>query len=105
MSKKNDRKETSGIGSSNGFDGWIDVKKQLPTEDGAYLIFAPSEDPEKPFVGVAWYDPSGFGWSSGGVPKVWIDAITHWQPIPPAPAPRYHKFDDSPIPSNNQADT
>lgn len=100
MNEKNERKETSGIGSSNGFDGWIDVKKQLPADTGLYLVSAPDGDKPEPFVTVAWYKQVGLGWSVDGYPKAWTHTITHWRPLPPAPAQRFRKFDDTPIPSN-----
>lgn len=61
---------------------WVPVTDRLPTEDGKYLIYAPSADPDKPFIHVAWYDP-GFGWSL--LPQVWVDAITHWMEFPGPP--------------------
>jgi len=57
---------------------WIPVNEKLPEDDYKYLIFAPSADPDKPFAGIAWYNPKK-GWSL--LPEAWIEAITHWKPI------------------------
>lgn len=64
---------------------WIPVTERLPDSDGLVLIFAPSADPGKPLMQSAWYDPhpDGIGWSF--LPKNWINAITHWMPMPPPP--------------------
>lgn len=62
---------------------WISVEERLPEEDGLVLIHTPSGDPDKPLVVTAWYDPSGRGWTQ--LPGQWIDAITHWQPLPEPP--------------------
>ena len=61
---------------------WISIEDKLPDKDAVYLIHAPSADPDKPFIHIAWYDPD-FGWSL--LPKVWIPAITHWMPLPEPP--------------------
>ena len=63
---------------------WRSVKEELPTVDGLVLVFAPSADDRKPLIGTAWYDPSGRGWSL--MSRVWIDAITHWMPMPEGPS-------------------
>ena len=64
------------------FGGWVDAKKTLPKEDGHYIIHAPSADPKKPFVTMAWYNPAS-GWSL--LPECWCKAITHWMPKPKPP--------------------
>jgi len=61
---------------------WIKFSDKEPPESGLYLIFAPSSDPSSPFIYVAWFEP-GFGWSL--LPQMWIDAITHWMPLPDPP--------------------
>jgi len=65
---------------------WIPVTDRLPTEDAAYLVYAPSADSEKPFRSIAWYDPKrpNFGWQ--GLPVVWSSVITNWQPLPKDPS-------------------
>ena len=58
---------------------WIKASERLPEKGGWYLIYAPSEG--KPMINMAF-------WSSGrfsGLVKVWIDAITHWMPLPEGP--------------------
>jgi hypothetical protein len=61
---------------------WYDINKDTPFRDGKYIVHCKSADPEKPFVHMAWYDPC-FGWSL--LPATWIDAITHWMPLPNPP--------------------
>jgi hypothetical protein len=58
---------------------WIDIRKELPKEDGNYLVCASSLSKDKPFIQMAWYDPNGFGWST--IPTMWIPSITHWMPV------------------------
>ena len=62
---------------------WISTKERLPTKDAAYLIHAESADPDKPFIHIGWYNPNGDGWSL--VLKPFIEAITHWMPLPNPP--------------------
>ncbi len=62
--------------------GWRDVQGELPKRDGIVLVYCPSQDPEKGLTALAWYNPEK-GWSQ--MPNVWLDAITHWQPIPAPP--------------------
>lgn len=66
---------------------WISVEKRLPTNPGMKLIHAPSADTKLPFITVAWFEPKGtknmYGWQL--LPKVWCDAITHWQELPGPP--------------------
>ncbi len=59
---------------------WPDEK---PPEDDLYIIYAPSMDPEKPLITVAWYDPRIDEWSL--LPEVWIDAIHSWMFLPDPP--------------------
>jgi len=59
---------------------WPDEK---PPEDGAYLIYAPSADPEKPLIATAWYNSACDGWSL--LPIVWINAIRAWMFLPDPP--------------------
>jgi hypothetical protein len=62
---------------------WIPVEERLPDRDGPVLIYAPSADADCPLIYVAWHDPSGPEWS--GLPRPWLDAITHWLPLPKHP--------------------
>jgi len=55
----------------------------LPTKDALYLIHAPSLDEGSPLITTAWFDPNGIGWS--GLAPCWINAITHWMPLPEPP--------------------
>lgn len=61
---------------------WISVKDILPDKDGPVLIYAPSADKDKPFIMMAWYDPSGFGWTA---PKFLLKHITYWMYLPEPP--------------------
>lgn len=65
-----------------GFGGWVDAKKSLPKEDGHYIVHAPSADPDKPLVAMAWYNPE-LGWSL--LQECWCKAITHWMQKPKPP--------------------
>ena len=65
---------------------WIAIKDRLPKKDAPYLVFAESADPKKPFIQIAWYNPLGMSWSL--IPTVWINAITHWMPLPRRPKAR-----------------
>ena len=63
--------------------GWISVKERLPVTSGVYIVYAPSCDPEMPFIYVAWYDSDFAEW--GLIPIHWANAITHWFPLPKPP--------------------
>ena len=62
---------------------WVAVSDHLPSEDAAYIVHAPSADPESPFTTTAWFDLDGIGWCM--LPECWCRAITHWMPLPEAP--------------------
>ena len=62
---------------------WISVKEKLPEKDGLVLVFAKSEDPRKPLICQAWFNPSNSNWSL--LPEIWVDAITHWMYLPEPP--------------------
>jgi len=59
-------------------ENWISVDDKLPLKEGTYLVHAPSQDPDRPLIGVDWWDGK---WSL--LPDVWLEAITHWQPLEP----------------------
>ena len=60
---------------------WHAVADGLPAEDTAVIIYAPSMDPDKPLIVIAWYDPaSGFS-----LIPVWAEAVTHWMYLPEPP--------------------
>jgi len=61
---------------------WTSVKDRLPEKDGKYVVHVPTADESMPFIGIAWYDPN-FGWSL--LLKPFIEAITHWMPLPDLP--------------------
>lgn len=61
---------------------WVPRSDREPDRDALYLVFAPSLDAESPLLVNAWYDKT-FGWSM--LPQVWLDAITHWAPLPKWP--------------------
>jgi len=65
---------------------WIDIKNELPSKTGTYLIHAPTADEKKPLILIAWYEVGGGkyeqGWSL--IPGPFCDKITHWlKLIPP----------------------
>lgn len=57
---------------------WIAVKERLPEQDGLYIIYAPSGNPDSPLV-IAIRYIVGEGWY--GLVDCWLDAITHWMEI------------------------
>ena len=61
---------------------WIFIKDRLPDKDSMVLVYASCVD-ESAFIGVAHYNPNGFGWSL--IPKVWIVGIEAWMPLPKPP--------------------
>jgi|GEM_PF-4010023 len=61
---------------------WVECSKAMPPDNALYLVYAPSCDPEKPMISLAWYEPNGFGWS---LTHVWCEAITHWARLPKRP--------------------
>lgn len=82
---------------------WIKVTESSPSEDNKYLVFAPSAYKDKPFIHVARFDPTGFGWSL--LPKVWIDAITHWMPLPEPPKSDNLEAVEQPLTGDNTPET
>ena len=63
---------------------WINIKDKLPEEDNQYLVFVPTLDENSPFIGIGWYEPSGYGWSL--LPRAFIEGITHSMPLPKPPS-------------------
>ena len=63
-------------------DPWRDFRTDPPTVDGPLIVHAPSLDTTKPLITIAWFTP-GSGLSL--MPTVWINAVTHWMPIPDPP--------------------
>ena len=61
---------------------WTSCSDKMPPKEGQYIIYAPSADPKRPLMAMAWYDEN-FGWSL--VPNVWRRAITHWMKLPSEP--------------------
>jgi len=59
---------------------WVKVSERLPDSPGMKLVFVPTMDKEKPFIGMAWFEPEGTGHMSGWqlLPEVFCKAITHW---------------------------
>ena len=66
---------------------WISVTDRLPEEEGLYLIYAPSADPEKPLIFSAWWHLSDNPewYKRWGLVKMWSDAVTYWMPLPDPP--------------------
>jgi hypothetical protein len=62
-------------------DNWISIKDELPDKTGWYLIFAESEQPGKPFINMAFFNGKKFI----GLVDVWLNAISHWMPLPGPP--------------------
>lgn len=62
---------------------WIAVEDRLPEKEGVYLIHAPSADPDKPFIHVAWWSNSNQRWELIAIS--WANAVTHWMPLPKPP--------------------
>ena len=62
---------------------WISVNDKMPENDAPYLVFAESADPDKPFIQIAWYNPSRRLWEL--IPTAWSNFISHWMPLPSAP--------------------
>lgn len=65
---------------------WVEFKTTPPERAGHYIIHAPSADPAKPLIAMAWFDPEQKdfnGWTH--LPPEWCQAITHWmhKPNPP----------------------
>ena len=67
-------------------DGWISVEEAMPREDALYLVYSPSANIEKPFIGKARFNPDNdLGWSFDII-KTWLaSAITYWMPLPEPP--------------------
>jgi len=61
---------------------WINVKDFLPDKDGQYIVYCLFAVPDEPLVTIARYN-HGFGFSA--LPLVWLEAITHWIPLPEPP--------------------
>ena len=66
--------------------GWISVKDRLPDKDGVVLIYA-----KRVITGVlaecvdtVFYDAVTKGFPVGRC-REWLDAITHWMPLPAPP--------------------
>lgn len=70
---------------------WIETKDFLPDEPGMRIVFVPTLDKDKPFIGVAWFEPEGtgnlYGWQL--LPAVFCQNVTHWMPMPENPKNDY----------------
>ena len=62
---------------------WVDILRRKPTDDGLYIVFAPSDDPEAPLYAMAWFHTDRQEWSL--LVRYWANAITHWMPLPNPP--------------------
>ena len=60
---------------------WIDIKDEKPTKDGLAIMLAPSADPDKPLIMLAWYDPKKDFWTGHPIGF----KVTHWMALPEAP--------------------
>jgi hypothetical protein len=63
---------------------WVPLAERMPAKDGRYLIYAPSADPGKPLIAVAWYHPAEREWTL--IPYPWANVVTHWMEVPTPPA-------------------
>jgi hypothetical protein len=61
---------------------WIARTSREPDEAGKYIVTAPGPDAKNPLVHFAFWGPVS-GWH--GLARTWIDAITHWMPLPRPP--------------------
>ena len=62
---------------------WIACADAVPQENGLYIIYAPSLDEDCPLIVViSWHKGE---WS--GLVPMWLEAITHWMPLPEPPYP------------------
>ncbi len=62
---------------------WIPLSERLPPRDDRYLVYAPSADPDKPMILIAWFHPDSKKWSL--ILEIWSSAITHWMEVPGPP--------------------
>ena len=62
---------------------WIECAKEMPKQCDKYLVYAPSADPTSPLIATVWYFTDDKGWY--GLIDYWLQAITHWMPLPPPP--------------------
>jgi hypothetical protein len=63
---------------------WIQFNTQKPSDDGMHLIYAPSADPQRPFIATAWWSEPNQQWEM--LIDYWANAVTHWMPLPTPPA-------------------
>ena len=64
---------------------WIASKYRLPEQEGIYLVYAASADPDRPLIVTAfWSNDNPRGWL--GLVEIWAKAISHWQPLPSPPS-------------------
>lgn len=66
---------------------WRSVEDELPDKPGMYIIYVPTMDKEKPYKGMAWYEPKNTGNMEGWqlLPESFCNNITHWMPLPSKP--------------------
>ncbi len=64
------------------FVRWVRTDEVQPTDEGEYLIFAPSADPTCPLMVTGWWDPETKGFR---INPHWASAITHWALLPAPP--------------------
>lgn len=64
------------------------MKDAKPDTEGAYLVFAESASPDKPFIKTAWWNSEAQQWEN--IPKVWAEGVSHWQTLPKRPRATRH---------------
>ncbi len=79
---------------------WVRCSDRLPEGEGLFLVYAPSADPESPFVSIAWYVDGG--WCL--IAEVWSQAITHWMELPEGPEEPEGFFSESGVVSQDSWD-
>lgn len=60
---------------------WIDFKKNPPTEEGSYLVSAPSGDPNVPWSFTAWWSDQDKRWTI--LHADFVDRVSHYVKITP----------------------
>lgn len=62
---------------------WISVEERLPDDDENVFAYSTHPSEENNRVEVVFYNTSSEEWD--GVNSMFLNKITHWQPLPPKP--------------------
>lgn len=60
---------------------WVSVADAMPKQKGCYIVYAPSPDENSPLITTSWWTLQGWG-----IVERWASRVTHWMPLPDAPA-------------------